>query len=63
MYLGLGLVSQGELSLTDVLLPVAGDPAADLLSAILAGCLPQTITAVSRLRHTLPIVGFCAGAL
>lgn len=43
------------LSLTDLLLPVAGDPAADLVSAVVAGGLPQAVAAVVLVGDTLAI--------
>lgn len=49
--------------LTDVLLPVAGDLAADLLGAIFAGGLSQTLSTVSVFRDTLPVPSLCGGAL
>lgn len=42
-------------SLTDLLLPVAGDPAADLVSAVVAGDLPQAVAAVVLVRDTLAV--------
>lgn len=50
-------------ALTDVLLPVAGDPAADLVGALLAGDLPQTLATVAVLRDALAVAGLCLGAL
>lgn len=42
-------------SLTDLLLPVAGDPAADLVSAVVACDLPQAVAAVVLVRDTLAV--------
>lgn len=49
--------------LTDVLLPVAGDPAVDLLGPVLTGGLPQAVSTVPVFRDTSPIPGLCRGAL
>lgn len=59
-------VSVSELvfgGLTDVLLPVAGDLAADLVGAILAGGLSQTLSTVAIFRDALPVLSLCGGAL
>lgn len=42
-------------SLTDLLLPVAGDPAADLVSAVVAGDLPQAVPAVVLVGDALAV--------
>lgn len=42
-------------SLTDLLLPVAGDPAADLVSAVVAGDLPQAVAAVVLVGDALAV--------
>lgn len=49
--------------LTDVLLPVAGDLAVDLVSAVFAGCLSQTVSTVSMFRNTFAVLSLCGGAL
>lgn len=55
--------SDTGVGLTDVLLPVAGDFAVDLVGAVLAGGLSQTPSAVSLFRDTLPVPGLGGGAL
>jgi len=49
--------------LTDVLLPVAGDLAVDLVGVIFARGLSQTIPTVTVLRHTFPILRLSGAAL
>lgn len=49
--------------LTDVLLPVAGDLAGNLVGAIFAGGISHTVPAVSVFRYALPIPSLCRGAL
>lgn len=49
--------------LTDLLLPVAGDPAADLVRAVVAGDLPQAVAAVVLVRDTLAVARLSRRAL
>lgn len=49
--------------LTDVLLPVAGDLAVDLVGAVLAGCVSQAVSTVSVLGDTLPVLSVRGGAV
>lgn len=50
-------------TLTDVLLPVAGDLAVDLVGAIFARSLSQAFAAVSALGDALPVAGLSGRAL
>lgn len=49
--------------LTDVLLPVAGDLAADLVGAVFAGDLSQALSTVAHFSDALPVLSLCRGAL
>lgn len=55
--------SYSAVTLTDVLLPVAGDLAVNLVSAIFTGDLSQSFSTLSLIRHTFPVLGLCSGAL
>ena len=50
-------------SLTDVLLPVAGDLAVDLVGPVLAGRLSQTVSTVSVFRDTFSVLRLSGGAV
>lgn len=51
------------LAVTDVLLPVAGDLAGNLVGVIFAGGVSHTVPAVSVFRYALPVPSLCGGAL